>query len=295
MKSWTHIVATIAALYIAVAARGPAGEPMRFDNVVIDAGVVTLNFDTGRIDRIGAGAALVIHPTDPAQKDLRIRAGEISMEYASEDAADPAQVVFDGDVRIDHPVGTITAGHADWDFSKNVIVFTESPIIKSERFKSAKADKIVLDMTNNTMTLEGNTQILGAQLTGDEGGGTGDPSLYAAGDVRDWPALVGKLKAGSAADAASPAKQVIATLDAQSRKMFQGASEAMLLENKDQVVKMLNVAVKSAKLYTAEAWAGVTLDDATKTLVDAAPGSGPELSKMNRALLHAAFPAELAE
>lgn len=293
MRSWTRVTLGLAAIAVAGLAAGQGDGSMSFDNVDIDAGIVKINFATGRIDRIGAGAALVIHAADPGQEPLRIRASEISMSYASEDAADPAQVVFDGDVRINHPVGTITAGRADWDFGSNVIVFTESPTITSDRFKKAQAEKITLDLINSTMTLEGNTGITGAQLTG--GGASSDPSLLALGDIRDWPGLVSKLKSGNAAEGATPAKQVIATLDAQRRDMFQSASNEMLLENKDKVIEMLNNALKSPALYSDDAWASVDIDADTKALMAESPTSGEKLTKANRSLLHAAFPAEIAE
>lgn len=296
MTSWTRVALCLAATALAGIAAGQGGGGMSFDNVDIDAGIVKINFATGRIDRIGAGAALVIHAADPGQEPLRIRAGEITMSYASDDAADPAQVVFDGDVRINHPVGTITAGRADWDFGRNVIVFTKGPTITSDRFKKAQAEKITLDLTNSTMTLEGNTEVQGAQLTGGEGagGGSSDPSLLAAGDIRDWPGLVSQLKSGAAAEGATPAKQVIGTLDAQSKNLFQSATNDMLLQNKDQIIKMLNNALKSPKLYSADAWAGIDVDADTKALL-AEGASGEKLTKANRALLHAAFPAEIAE
>ena len=295
MTSMYRIGATLLMTLAAAVACAQSGDTMSFDNVDIDAGIVKINFDTGRIDRIGGVAALVIHPVDASKEALRIRAGEITMRYASDDATDPAEIVFDGDVRINHPVGTITAGHADWDFAKNVITFTEEPAITSDRFKKARAERIILDLTNSTMTLEGNTAIQGAQLTGGEGAGSSDPSLLAAGDIRDWPGLVGKLKSGGAAEGATPARQVIATLDADSKKMFQSASAEMLLENKDRVIKMLNNALKSPKLYSEAAWAGIELDADTQALLGQAPTSGEPLTKLNRALLHAAFPAEIAE
>lgn len=294
MTLWIRMTLCLVAATAIGLAYGQADDSMSFDNVDIDAGIVKINFATGRIDRIGAGAALVIHPSDPAQDALRIRAAEITMRYATDDAEDPAFVVFDGDVRINHPVGTITAGRAEWDFAKNVIVFMESPVITSDRFKKARAEKIILDLTNSEMTLEGHTEIEGAQLTGGDGGGS-DPSRLAAGDIRDWPGLIAKLKEGSAAEGFSPAKQVVATLDAQSKKTFQGASVDMLLENKDQVVKMLNNALKSPNFYSEPAWAGIALDADTQALLGQAPTSGVLLTKLNRGLLHAAFPAEIAE
>jgi hypothetical protein len=250
----------------------------------------------GQLKLLRGGAVITLHPAQPDQQELRLQAEEIVFTPGPDGS--PERAVLAGNVRITHPSGTIRAGHADWNLKSNVAVFTDKPVLTSDMFKEATGDKISLDLSAGAFsaTFEGPSRINNLDLTrtGTGTGAAASPAALTEGHVRDWPGLVGKLKEGAAAPGPTPAKQILATLDAQSRQMFQGASVEMLLQNRGEVVKMLNNALRSPRLYSADAWNGIALDAETQALVAAAPTSGADLARLNRQLLQAAFPAEIA-
>jgi|GEM_PF-1584854 len=117
-------------------------------------------------------------------------------------------------------------------------------------------------------------------------------------DVRDWAGLADELRAGAPA-AASPAGRVWAYLPESVRALVEetppGAAPAA--EERPALARALTSVLLEPDLYARDAWQGVRLDADTRALLaDHAQGKlrRPQILRLNRYLLEAAWPAALA-
>ena len=121
------------------------------------------------------------------------------------------------------------------------------------------------------------------------------------GAVFDWPALIGKLKARAAGSENSPGKRIWGLLKEDLKSRLDALPtnptyEQVTPELTTSVVEELNRLLGDRDLYDDATWSGVTLDKEAKELLDFGVSKLAEddVSRLNRLLLEASFPEEIA-
>ncbi|MBP8132611.1 MAG: hypothetical protein KA184_23775 [Candidatus Hydrogenedentes bacterium] len=255
-------------------------------------GEVTGSIENGSFETMSGGVEITLLSDDPEQKPVPIRARTMTFEYAGE-GGKPSRILMQGSVQVNHPVAAVSADKAEWDFEQGEMVFAGNVVMNSERMKNVQCDELVLNFNTGRYRM---TKVK-AELVSPESGGESapaDPSLLRESDVQDWPGLVATLKQQAAADAASPGKHIFSLLDGETRGILTSASTETIVENKGRLVKTLNKVLANPKLYNEAAWSGVALSDEAKTLLEKKDRTPEELTRLNRLLLHAAYPAHVA-
>jgi len=265
-----------------------------YSSMEIDAGRMKGNFATGAIDEMTDGVKIRLLSDDPDKKPLPIKAQTMKFTW-KEGQSTPSTITMDKNVEVNHPDAQITAGHADWNFDSGEVVFTGDPVVNNDKIKGLRGDKMILNVKTNNFEV---TRVRADQvpLQGmDAGpGGKGDPSLLREGDVKDWAALIGRLRAEANAAGAAPGKQIVSQISADNRKLLMSVDTAVLLQRKGDIVKLVNSVLKSPKLFSAEAWKGRTLAEEAQKLAAAETRSPEEQTRLNRLLLTAAYPELVA-
>ena len=179
------------------------------------------------------------------------------------------------------------------------MVFTGKVDVKAEQYQGSGSQLSVNLNTGEWIMNQADVVIDVQEEKGLGGGGSAaDPSLLKPADMLDWPGLIGKIQEQGKAAAASPGKQLYQLLGAESRKKFAAIPTNPLPDQyKDQIVKQLNQALRSAKLYDAKAWQDVTLSEEPKALLrqrGTAELEPKALTRLNRLLLEAAYPKMIA-
>ncbi len=247
-----------------------------------------------RIQSMTGGVHIVLMSDDPAQKDLPIRAQTMTFDWP-EGVDQPKQLVLEGNVQIQHPQAAVSAERAEWNFETGKLVFTGSPKMDSERAKGLRASRITLNFKTNQLEAE-DMSIDEAPMnsTGGGLGGTADPSALTEADIKDWAGFIDAIKTDLKKPAACPGKQLAAKLGAEAQTALKNMDTAMLVQNKGSLLKNINKVLGQPGLYTKDAFAGVTLDDETKALLDKKERTTAEQMRQNRLLLQAAFPSFIA-
>lgn len=283
-------------------AEAPAGAGMgAYSSVALehaDRAEFTLD---GKLVSMSGGVRIILTPSDPATPPAPIQAEKVSASY-KEGSKTPSHLLLEGKVFIDHPQGTVHAQKADWDFDKNVLTFTGSPTMDSPAAQGVEAERIVFSFASNSLVLEGRARMKNVQLSAaaaaSSGATTPPPAsapLLQAGDIKDWPAFIAKLKQQASDSAASPGRQIASLLDAKVQRAIASATPEQVTEQKDSVLKQLNKAISSPKLYSETAWKGITLDEETSALLKKEGRAPAETIRMNRLLLSAAYPDLVAK
>jgi lipopolysaccharide export system protein LptA len=281
------------------AAEAAAGSPMGMDMKNFKAirldevGLMTGSFN-GTIDKMTNGVRIALIPEDPAEKELPIAANDITFSWPEGGGETPTRIVLEGKVKIDHPQMTVRADKADWDFVKESLTFTGSPVISTEQVKELQGERITVNFKTNTFEVQGgkadNIQ-LGSRGIGGSGS---DPSLLKGADVKDWAGLLGKIKE-QASGGASPGKRVMALLDPKVQKVFASVSVSVLLENKEDLLKHINKVLAKPNFYDAASFQSVSPGAAAAELIAKKDTlTGPEKIKLNRLMFEAAYPGMIA-
>lgn len=294
MKGFPKLIA----LGLAVCAAAAAGAQDQglggYSSMEIDAGQMKGNFATGAIDEMTGGVKIRLLSGDEKLKPLPIKAQSMKFTWA-EGASTPSLIIMEKGVEVTHPEASITADRAEWNFETGALVFTGNPVVNNERIKGLRGDRMTLNLKDNTFQVD-RVRADQVPLQGIDGGTAagGGAMLVSEGDVKDWAGLITALRAELKDGGPSPARQITGLLSPDKQKMLTTMDTAVLLENKGELVKVLNNAVKSPKLYDEAAWAGKTLPDEAKTLLGAAERTPADQARLNRLLLHAAYPALVA-
>lgn len=249
---------------------------------------------------IRGNADVAFYSNEPGGKRLRIRAGTLSLVRQGEEVE---SMTMTGNVIVDHPSGqTIRSESGRYSIASNQLVFDGNVRIDLGAAGTLTGEKLVYDLaTGETRITRMRGKDIDPQALGPVGGGgSGEaaPRIFTARDVRDWPALLTKLKAQGRAEAASPGRRMLELLGRQAQQNLMGLDTQV--EPADNVKQALlsgldRIAVR-ADLYTAEAWAGVAVPEEAQALIERGPSTLPqaELVRLNRLLIHAAFPDAIA-
>lgn len=258
------------------------------------------NFEQGiPIESLEGGFAMKLLAEDEAE-NIRVEGTTASFIWPEESTGAPSRIIMEGNVRIDHPKATITAGKADWDFDTGAIEFTLNPLINmGDLVEDLKVERCVLNLdTGEILTWGGTGGRLYLGGIAGAGNDADDPSLLRTEDILDWPAFIDAVKAQAKAEAPSPGKRVFALLSEGAQKGLAGLATDILSqeENLDDILAEINDVLKNPDMYTADAWAGVALTDEAKQLLamDPSTRSAIHTTRMNRIMLGAAFPNIIA-
>lgn len=260
---------------------------------LIRVGEARMSLDPARVDEMRGGVQIELVSDDPDVGVVPISAGIMRFVYKEGDM--PAEIHMEGNVDIRHPLASIKAERADWNFASGELVFSGNPIMNSEMIKELHSEKMVLNFEKNTFQAfaasADEVPIKGGDGFGAQGG---TKAALRASDITDLPALLAKLKEESRADAASPGKVLVEKLDATPRQLLLDSPISFLVDNKDALLREFNRVVQEESLYDPEAFASVELDAETKELSAKETPTVEERVRLNRLLLHRAFPAEIA-
>lgn len=248
--------------------------------------------DPFRTSRITGGFAMTL--VGETEADNLPVSGETAELFYSEDGQTLQRIVIDGNVVIDHPRAKITSDHADWNVESGVMIFTGNPVINAgATAKDLAVERVELNLTEGTWRTFG-----GRGGTVNFAAGENNPYLLAADDVSDWNALLQTFKTQAADDGPSPGKRMVEIMSPSQRMGFSNTSVDILADeqNREEVLRILNGILKNRALYDAAAWDGIVLDEDTQALLTQDTESLPALdvTRINRQLLHAAFPELVA-
>jgi lipopolysaccharide export system protein LptA len=292
---WTATLAAWAAAASAQMLPGGSGDDFKTANVQADA--ASMNFETRQIDWLRGNAYIELIPATPDKPTLKIRAQEITFEYAG-DATQPSSIVMTGGVNVDQPPYVIQSDRAEWQGSK--MILTGNPVtVKDEKGGTYRGSKMTFDQGTGKLDIA-DLKIVDMQLGGAAGGAASkekaSPYLFSVADIKDFQGLLGKLKAQGEGKDPSPGKQLLARLGEKDRADL---ARAAALENpnagtRQHIVGKLNNALDD-NLYDAEAWKGIEIGAEAEALLKKGKSITPaERIQLNRRLLEAAYPDAIA-
>ncbi|HEV3022107.1 MAG TPA: hypothetical protein VGX76_06555, partial [Pirellulales bacterium] len=126
-------------------------------------------------------------------------------------------------------------------------------------------------------------------------------SRFQSGDILNPKALNGKIREQGTASTPSPGKQIWSLLSDDSKEQLSKPVEAAGADDwpgRDYVdlAGELDGLLGKTELYDRDSWAGTKLDPEAQQLLDRGVDklAGDELARLNRLLLEAAFPKEIA-
>ena len=281
-------------LTVAFAVYGQPGKPdYDFSTIDFKAGFLDADWTSGKLNELGDGADVLLNPSDPQGKPLRIRARSIKFSYA-EGEDTPERIVIEGDVFFDHPLAQITAGRAEWLFKKNQILLEDNPVAKRPTGGELGGDRIAIDLDKGTMRVS-TAQAKGFPFAAGPppGGGQTHPALLKADDVRDWRGLLSQIKQEAKADAPSPGKRIMTLLPPDARAFLASlATEQEPADDlKGDILKQFNALLMRRDFYAKESWANVKMEPGPAGIFDKDPTKIPEdeLVRFNRLAFQTAY------
>ncbi len=284
-----------------IAAFGQEGK-LPADTADTMSGYTTMNFDAGyfqssldgKIEVMKDGVKIVLVSKDPSEKPLPINANQVTFTWP-EKGTHPSRILLEGKVLIEHPNATIRSDKADWNFETGVLTFTGAPVASTPQVKELRGEKLVLNFkTNKFEVIKGEANEV-AFKGGAVEAAASNPWLLREQDIVDWPAFLEKFKEQADAKEPSPGKRTMSVLSSKAQKLIGSTSSEVLVSNKSGVLKELNNALVKPSLYDEASWKGVALDEATQALLAKKPASEEEATKLNRALLEAAYAGLIAK
>jgi LptA/(LptD N-terminal domain) LPS transport protein len=280
-------------LLITLCAAVGAQEGMKFSELVIHkAGL--LKTKGSRPISMTKGVDMTLMPINPDDKPLKIKAEEMFLSYANEEARQADHVEMKKNVRVDSAEGRISSDRAVLDLGRGQLVFTGN--VKSEDPSGTmNAEKVTMDLN----TGEAISENVSVNISLMSAGGDAQPStmLLRIEEVRDWKGLLTKVKAEAGADKPSPGKRIVALLSESARGLLLQLDPAQeqTADMKKGIVKEFNKVLGGKSMYDKASWEGVKLDAETTALLAKDAASAEERILVNRRLLEAAFPAEIAK
>ena len=253
---------------------------------IIHCDELSLSLLDGRIEYLKGGVDIQLKSGNPAFPPLPLKCDNMFFDYAEDSDGALSRVRLEGNVDVTHPQARVRAGRAVWDFETNVLTFEGNPVIDTAEIKGMRAEKITINLTTNEMLLTGNVSVEELPLSKQE-----DPSKLKLKDIKDWNALLGALQTQAKGEAASPGKHLVGLMEEGYQQSLRSLPVETLLLNKADLLRLLNGLLKRPDFYDEAAWQGVAIHEATRAALAGAAPSGNALTKMNRALLEAAFPA----
>lgn len=201
-------------------------------------------------------------------------------------------VVLEGNTLVVHPEGTIMSERAELRQAEKRMTFEGAVHGDLPQIEGLVAERIVLHLDSGAVELF-NYTIREFARAGD----TGEKASLRLEDVRDWPALIAGLRAGSG-QAETPQGRFLAQLP---DEVAQGilrlpADRTPNQGTQERIVKELNTVLGSGGLHDDGVWPKQSLpDDARNVLArPAEERSSSEVILLNRRLLEAAFPRAIA-
>lgn len=234
------------------------------------------------------GVNITLLAEDGSQPPLPMRS--YTMKFTWIEGSDtPSMITMEGSVEVNHPMGSVTAEKAVWDFAKEELVFTGNPVMNSEKVKGLRGSKMTINFRNNTFEVDDmEADKVPLRGMGDAGS---DPSLLTSADVRNWAGLLDALKAESKAEGTTPGKQVLGQLDKDVQSALRDMSTETLVKQSENLLKQLNKVLKKPGLYNETAWKGVSLSEEARGLAAKGQLDAKEQTRFNRLLLQAAYPS----
>ena len=260
-----------------------------YTSMEIEAGNMKGNFATGAIEEMTGGVRIKLLSDEADMEDLPISANSMRFTWA-EGRTTPTTIIMEKNVNVNHPDASVKADRAEWDFDSGELVFTGNPEVNNDRLKGLRGDKMTLNLKTNTFEV---SQVRADQvpLQAPEGAGTAVPKdSLRTSDIKDWTQLLNTIKQQAQAQAASPGKQIVSQMSAQNQQLLLALDTALLLERKEDILKLINDLLPKPGLYNKTAWDGVTLPEEVTQLLAAESLDAAGQARLNRLLLEAAYP-----
>ncbi len=269
-----------------------------------------LNFDADRLEsdlsgwpeRLSGNVHIWVEPEDPDQEPLHIWADEV--RFVGEGAQDQLRVVLERDVRVEFAQRgmsvTVTAGEGEIDMARSVVVFTGDPVVVSDMGEMS-GPRIELDMETGRLRAD-QPRVRNLRLSQMRNAGERAPApdrgpVLQSGDVQDWEGLLTAIQAAAEDDSPSPARRIHDALRPEARQYLAALSpDALTADMRAGILDEFNRVLREPDLYDEQSWEGVALPSEAEALLEPlrADLSAADVVRLNRLLLHAAFPNALA-
>jgi lipopolysaccharide export system protein LptA len=251
------IIPVMAALFlIATVAAAQLEDSMGgYTSMEIEAGNMKGNFATGAIEEMTGGVRIKLLSDEADMEDLPISANSMRFTWV-EGRTTPTTIIMEKNVSVNHPDASVTADRAEWDFDSGELVFSGNPEVNNDRLKGLRGDKMTLNLKTNTFEV---SQVRADQVPLQAPGGAGSTApkdSLRASDIKDWKQLLDTIKQQAQADAASPGKQIVSQMSAQNQQLLLALDTALLLERKEDILKLINDLLPKPGLYNKTAWDG---------------------------------------
>lgn len=257
----------------------------------IEAGRMKGNFATGAIEEMTGGVRIRLLSDNPSQPPLPIEAETMKFGWV-EGKTTPSRIVMENNVKVKHPDAEVKAGRAEWDFDSGELVFSKDPIVSSDRLKGLRGERMVLNLKTNTFEV---TRVRAEQvpLRGIEAESTTPPNPYEfkKNDIKDWPYLIETIKKEAQTQAPSPGHRILAQMTPQNQQLLLQLDTDLLLERKEDMLRLLNNILTKSDFYSPEAWEGRSLPDEARQLAGTKTLNPENQARFNRLLIEAAYPS----
>jgi len=259
-----------------------------YNTMEIEADRLKGNFATGAIEEMTGGVKIRLLSDDPSLAPLPIQANSMKFTWA-EGRTTPTTILMESNVRVNHPDASVSAERAEWDFDSGALVFSGNPEVNSERLKGLRGEKMVLNLKTNTFEV---TQVRADQvpLQTPEGATRATAPGISEKDIGNWRMLIDTLKAQAQSAAPSPGKQILAQMSEQNRQLLTVLDTELLLERKEDMLRLINSVLPQRGLYDEAAWSGVELPSEALELLASEKLDAAGQARLNRLLLEAAYP-----
>jgi hypothetical protein len=245
---------------------------------------------SGGFEQMTGGVEIVLRSDDPALEALPIKARTMRFEYQG-DSLDPARILMDGGVNVAHPTANVQSDGAVWNFESGEMTFTGNVVMNNDRMKNVRASQLVLDLNQSRFTMS-NVKADQVNLPSEDNKRV--TGMLTASDINSMDVLAATIKAELAAEGAAPGKRIHALLPNEAQSQFNAATPEQIASMQDAFIKQFNGVLRSPTLYDEASWSGKTLDDEAKTLLAQPERGEAETVRLNRWLLHAAYPNHIA-
>lgn len=264
-----------------------------YSSMEIEAGRMKGNFATGAIEEMTEGVRIRLLSDDPSLTPLPIKAGTMKFTW-EQGRTTPSTIIMDTEVEVRHPDADISAGRAEWNFDSGELVFTGSPVVNSERLKGLRGERMVLNLKTNTFEV---TRMKADQvpLQAMDAGTPRNPNEIRANDIIDWTRLIDAIKNEAKAEQPSPGRQILNQMTAQNQQLLLNLDTAMLVERKEDILRLINGILANPGFYDAQAWADKTPSDEARQLLESDSLDREKQIRLNRLLIEAAYPFAFAK